>query len=569
MNHYSNGITHGAQPQHESFTALLNQPDIPPMHNHSNNAQWHQQNPQTHPNHVFPQQQNSWNHAQHQQQQPPPNPHPQIHIPAEQDASTFPALAQNTPFPAPNPQAISFASFLQPNVVQDLIRLSTPVGQFPNDDLLLTQALADAKRSGKSYRQALDNLHGVNNHSANLWKDYYLDHHDRFEILVARAVEQPVKTVKKPYVSFDPSRSRESSLNPQQGQPVSRTERKRKSSPPPSPPPAHSKGKARSSSQTTTSQRGSQATASASRPPKRSRHTMNSLSAPLYTHNNPKLPPPHMDIQIPDPPSRSPTPPTLVVSGTHGNKYTPADRDYFIKFISWRLKNDPSLNKKELCELLEKKAPHHTSQSWSSHWHARHDVADKILAAATARLYNEVKTEEPQSIPYDSPEEVEADEDSSSESESIDSDYGSVEGDTEDDVKEMGQAGSSYTRGDFRVVAKHIARTPNWENLTAAARWDPLAARYPDGRHSKSWNEFYRRNDKVLLGMVRKIRRMESRTGKQSSVKSQRGRPSWASKGGKKSSAAHESDSEEDAEYDEEGATDDETGQRRRRRSEV
>jgi hypothetical protein len=58
---------------------------------------------------------------------------------------------------------------------------------------------------------------------------------------------------------------------------------------------------------------------------------------------------------VPPPPSRSPTPPTDIVVGKNGNKYTEADRKYFIKFISWRLKQDPALSKAELCELLSEK----------------------------------------------------------------------------------------------------------------------------------------------------------------------------------------------------------------------
>jgi hypothetical protein len=87
------------------------------------------------------------------------------------------------------------------------------------------------------------------------------------------------------------------------------------------------------------------------------RRTLNSITTftPVFDS---KLPQPHADIQIPPPPSRSPSPPTEIQPVKNGNRYTDADKEYFIKFISWRLKGDPSLTKRELCELLSQKVYH-------------------------------------------------------------------------------------------------------------------------------------------------------------------------------------------------------------------
>ena len=60
-------------------------------------------------------------------------------------------------------------------------------------------------------------------------------------------------------------------------------------------------------------------------------------------------------VHIPPSPSRSPTPPTRVEAGGRGNKYTEEDKDYFIKFIQWRLKKDPTLEKDQLCALTAEK----------------------------------------------------------------------------------------------------------------------------------------------------------------------------------------------------------------------
>lgn len=195
----------------------------------------------------------------------------------------------------------------------------------------------------------------VNNHAANLWKDYYLDHHDRFDVLVSRLAEQP-KTVKKPLVpSKPPSRAKEEGSSPQ-------VARKRHLSPPPPPPRQVTQKKGRSSAPSQTSRQkrapsktATTTTSSLARPPKRPRATLNSLSAPLPSNDVPNLMPPQVDIPLPEPPSRSPTPPTIVQVGTNGNRYTKEDRDYFIKFLMWRLKQEPSLTKKELCELLHEK----------------------------------------------------------------------------------------------------------------------------------------------------------------------------------------------------------------------
>jgi hypothetical protein len=186
----------------------------------------------------------------------------------------------------------------------------------------------------------------VNNHAANLWKDYYLDHHDRLEIVVARLMEQNQKSkaVKKPFASTTASTSETKTVSPQ------RERDSRKRQPSPSPPLRRSRQPKRSTPTAVTPSLGY-------RPLKRPRATLNSLSAPILSTNLPrKLMPLQADIALPPPPSRSPTPPTKVEAGTNGNKYTEEDRTYFLKFISWRMSQDASLTKKDLCTMLHEKA---------------------------------------------------------------------------------------------------------------------------------------------------------------------------------------------------------------------
>ena len=85
------------------------------------------------------------------------------------------------------------------------------------------------------------------------------------------------------------------------------------------------------------------------------RSTINSLTAPAPVFGN-RLPAPNAEIKIPDPPSRSPSPPTNIIPHRgRGNKYTQEDRDFFIKFVGWRLKQDPTLTRQDICDLLSQK----------------------------------------------------------------------------------------------------------------------------------------------------------------------------------------------------------------------
>lgn len=163
---------------------------------------------------------------------------------------------------------------------------------------------------------------------------------------MARLVEQSQKSkaVKKPFASTIASASETKSVSPQ------RERDSRKRQPSPSPPLRRSRQPKRSTPTATTPSLGH-------RPLKRPRATLNSLSAPLLPTDLPrKLMPLQADIALPPPPSRSPTPPTKVEPGTNGNKYTEEDRAYFLKFISWRLSQDASLTKKDLCVMLNEKA---------------------------------------------------------------------------------------------------------------------------------------------------------------------------------------------------------------------
>lgn len=84
------------------------------------------------------------------------------------------------------------------------------------------------------------------------------------------------------------------------------------------------------------------------------RSTINSITAPSPVYGG-RLPAPNAEIKIPDPPSRSPSPPTNLVLRGRGYKYTTEDREFFVKFIGWRLKQDPTLTRLDICNLLAEK----------------------------------------------------------------------------------------------------------------------------------------------------------------------------------------------------------------------
>jgi len=52
-------------------------------------------------------------------------------------------------------------AFFAPQILQDAIRMSAPVGSSSNDDVLLAQVLHDSTKNGYTYKRAIESLHGV------------------------------------------------------------------------------------------------------------------------------------------------------------------------------------------------------------------------------------------------------------------------------------------------------------------------------------------------------------------------------------------------------------------------
>ncbi|KAJ7492766.1 hypothetical protein FB451DRAFT_549068 [Mycena latifolia] len=392
----------------------------------------------------------------------------------------------------PNGMA-SLPPFFPQQVLLDAFALSHPV-EAVIDDPILIRALADSRAKGETYKDALNRLHGTSGHSASLWKDYYLDNKDRLDLAVRAYTAPPAsgKTVKKPTVGAY----------------------KTESSP-------FSSSAALSPAPSSRSRRPSQQPASSREPSGGRRRTINSLTThtPVY---NEHLPPPNTELRIPDPPSRSPSPPTEVIPHNRGgNKFTPDDRAYFIKFISWRLKSDPTLLRHELCELLAEKAPHHNAQSWASYWSSHHDLPDKILASMRDGA-------DPASSEDEAPKPAKKKptarkpkyRDPSSESElteaSEEEDEEEEEEEDDDDIEippadesKMGPKGGPFTKSDLGVVARHVASFSDFKETSLQDKWGDFARRFPQ-RASKSWNEYYRRNQKTIDKLAKKIRKLNA-----------------------------------------------------------
>ena len=124
----------------------------------------------------------------------------------------------------------------------------------------------------------------------------------------------------------------------------------------PSPVPPRNRGRPKSDSRRSSAFSASHKVPATGRSQKRKRATINSITAYSPIQNFRNLTPPHADIKIPEPPSRSPTPPSRVVPGVRGNRYTEEDQIFFIDFISYELKCNPALTKNELAEMLHHKA---------------------------------------------------------------------------------------------------------------------------------------------------------------------------------------------------------------------
>ncbi|KAI0695126.1 hypothetical protein BC835DRAFT_979145 [Cytidiella melzeri] len=369
-----------------------------------------------------------------------------------------------------------------------------PVGAYPHDEEILVQALCDSEDKGETYRKALEGLHGVHEHLASQWKDYYLDNaqrlNKRIEFVRSQRRDKPLIAVKKP--TFDTSAKHNGSSPPPHKltqtayRDRSLSTHKRSSEP------------AVAGPSSVTGQGKAKGVGSARRSPT----------------------PPHYD-------------PVQEMKGGK-NRFTDQDRAYLVRYARYRYSLDPSVTKSAICKDLGTKAPHHTASSWLTHWAQRREDFDRKLPQFRAPL--DVAAVDDGELHTDVSElESEDDEDAKS--------------DPEGDTQNMGISGGSVTKADKRIIARYAASFGReWATMRGNERWDPFEAMYPQ-RKAKSWQETYRRFEKDIEKMSKKYRRRKLAESKTQQI----GRPSWASRHAEEPSAkrarSRETDDEEDDDY--------------------
>lgn len=250
---------------------------------------------------------------------------------------------------------------------------STPITQptsfSPADDHVLACAIYDSQANGRNYKQAIEELHGVsltlclqhydelltltliqvNGISAYQWKDYFLDHRPRIDLLITRISDLSALSLNKHFPS-QISDQRHPLRAIQGSAPPTRPSRRRGPS----------------------SEISKRSEITKPRVPS-GRSTINSLA----TFSVPPTTALSARVTIPEPPLREPSPPTEVVAFRKlGNAFTPADTQFMIKYISWEMSRNPGLNKSNLCDMLEAKVriPSSTASMRMSDSQSRHPI---------------------------------------------------------------------------------------------------------------------------------------------------------------------------------------------------
>ncbi|EMD42154.1 hypothetical protein CERSUDRAFT_110691 [Gelatoporia subvermispora B] len=374
-----------------------------------------------------------------------------------------------------------------------------PIGTCINDEKFLVESLVHAEKNQRTYLQALEGLQGVNNHPGAAWKDYYLVHRKRLDRLVADAL------LHKPHgellqSSSNASRSHADNIA-SSGTLAKDMKPKQRCELPRSIPPPKVKITARRSPERVVKR---EPKPSAPLRVKRERSspplkTVKTQRKPILEHVS--LHPNFEETRVPEPPSRSPTPPTRVVPRGRGNAFTPEDHSYFIAFLQRRLAERPRSTRDELCKTLEEKVPHHSAAAWLSYWSRNHNLPDKLMTEARAR----------------------ADEDSSDDEPPIYTVYSSDENDEEDldadmDIKQM--SSGPITSADLRVIARYRLAHSEWDSLSNEERWDAFHTKYPV-RSAATWAEMARKYRPEIEDCIRKLRRRVRTTSSSTRVPSE------------------------------------------------
>ncbi|KAH9853562.1 hypothetical protein C2E23DRAFT_821864 [Lenzites betulinus] len=442
---------------------------------------WQQQLPQPLPQQLP--QQPPLPMLQQQQYQPPPPP-PQVQQPQpqlqeqqkQQPRREHQKQPQRTHSPAKRPRTSS-----------------PPVGSRLDDETRIIDALKACKANGTNPREALEQLDGVNDHSASAWKDYFLVHLDRLYAHVRPSSERKPSSSGSARLPNPSQRPRPPDLPRANVQQSPEQQRRPGSSASPNIPniprvPPRPKSPAPALAQISVS-------TSAAADDKGTNTPSRSEKAPTpgsRSRRGERIADFHVMTLIPHTDGRTkPTRP----AGRAGT-FTDADRIFFIHFLRWRLAQDPLLAKDDLYEELAEEVPYHSADAWKRHWDNNPELPDRIFIEAGQGADKPKQASAPGPKPSLPSRPAMADGHCGHASDGgggvdhndNDSDDGDADGadqqgggSSESDTARLGGRRKKVTHADMRAMARYM-----YEKMKAN-EWDPSASA------TQRWTEFAQR----------------------------------------------------------------------------
>ncbi|KAL1946887.1 hypothetical protein VTO73DRAFT_14991 [Trametes versicolor] len=421
--------------------------------------------------------------VQQQQQQQVP------HLPVY-----LPPLPQPPQPPQPPPPAQQQSQAAQ---------LSSPVGAVIDDEARLIEALKGSKGKGITPRQALEKLHGVNNHSASDWKDYFLDHHER---LCAHVKPPPLPRLTSVSNGTSSSQAGRSSINtserstnvPQrQHPPKSRSHPTNETFSHRAEPRLPEPTKVPRSQNRRPSPPPTQADVEDSESPSRSPcpPAKTPPQAPILGSRRTRGEPIahfHAGTRIPFTESRmKPSPPLEEDAGTNG-RFTPADHRFFIHYLRWRLAKDPLVTRDVLYGELAEQTPSHDADAWKRHWDNHPQLPDQVVIEAGKRAaapHSLQRSDKPlQHDPTGEGSVESAGEDNSDEEREQDEGQ-NTQRTKRAPVRRAGKKGLPITEEDLRVMARFMFER-GWSVSGPKRRWIEFAER-PENEGKRTYEGWY------------------------------------------------------------------------------
>lgn len=214
----------------------------------------------------------------------------------------------------------------------------------------------------------------------------------------------------------------------------------------------------------------------------------------------------HKALQQPSVPiSRSPTPPLLDPGARLSDgkiRFTEADSDFYLKYLRWRVKHEPTVKRTVLSSELHAKAPHHTVGSWASFYRRHRQEVDIIFNPSLTPSSGEDTVDENSDGDWHSTHQSSR----FSRSCNVVYDSGSAREeefpDTDDDVAKIGVHRAPITPECLRVVARLIVKTEDWGNLSENNQVHLLHEKYPQ-RTIASWRHCLERKTTEIRQYIR------------------------------------------------------------------